>query len=75
MLLAEDFKSDDQICAEIDSSRRQLCRWKKHPVFAERVQSLVARRRERLFRYRIARDEEMVADLQRDYDLHETGAG
>jgi hypothetical protein len=71
MLLAEDYKSDDEIAAELGITRRSLCNWKKHPVFDERVQRLVKQRRDRMFRYHLARDEEHMADLQRDYDLHE----
>jgi hypothetical protein len=41
-LLAEDRLTDEQIASRLKVARMTLCRWKKHPVFGARVQSLVA---------------------------------
>lgn len=40
VLVVEDKLTDEQIAAEVEITRQQLARWKKHPEFAAKVESV-----------------------------------
>ncbi len=62
-LVAEDRLSDAQIAAEIGGSRRQLARWKAHPLFAEQVATIIADQHAALRETGITEKQVRVADL------------
>jgi len=62
-LVAEDRLTDAQIAAEIGGSRRQLARWKAHPLFAEQVATIIADQHAALRETGITEKQVRVADL------------
>lgn len=67
-LVAEDLLSDHRIAARVGVDRRQLTRWRQHPEFAARVNTLVAAMGERSLRFAIARQHRRVKALNERWE-------
>ncbi len=62
-LVAEDTLRDVEIAAQVGVTRRQLTRWKAHPLFAERVAALAAEQDAAVRERGITEKQVRVADM------------
>jgi len=68
VLVAEDYRSDEQIAAKVGVSKRTLAFWKRQPQFVERVDGIVRELAAMARRRGIARRERRLAVLQETHN-------